>query len=46
LYAASCFAGFLFVDRFVFETKGLRVEDVEGVMAERERKWRDEKGPS
>ena len=46
LYAASCFAGFLFVDRFVFETKGLRLEDVEGVMAERERKWRDEKGPS
>ena len=44
LYAASCFAGFLFVDRFVFETKGLRLEDVEGVMAERERKWRDEKG--
>ena len=44
LYAASCFAGFLFVDRFVFETKGLRLEDVEGVMAERERKWMDEKG--
>ena len=42
LYAASCFAGFLFVDRFVFETKGLRLEDVEGVMAEREKKWRDE----
>ena len=43
LYATLCFAGFLFVDRFVFETKGLRLEDVEGVMAERERKWRDEK---
>ena len=42
LYAASCFAGFLFVDRFVFETKGLKLEDIEGVMAEREKRWRDE----
>jgi hypothetical protein len=30
------------VDRFVFETKGLKLEDVEGVMAEREKKWRED----
>ena len=41
-YALSCFAGYAFVDRFVFETKGLKLEDVEGVMAEREKKWRSD----
>jgi MFS family permease len=41
-YALSCFAGYAFVDRFVFETKGLKLEDVEGVMAEREKKWRED----
>ena len=43
LYAAMCGAGFVFVDRLVFETKGLKLEDVEGVMAEREERWAAER---
>ena len=40
LYAVLCFVGFLFVDAFVFETKGLALQDVEGVMAAREQTWK------
>ena len=36
LYAVSCATGFVFVNTFVFETKGLALQDIEGVMAERE----------
>lgn len=42
LYALSCASGYLFVNRFVFETKGLKLEDIEGVMAKREIEWTKE----
>ena len=37
VYAILCFAGYVFVDNLVFETKGLALQDIEGVMAEREK---------
>lgn len=36
LYAVLCATGYVFVDKLVFETKGLALQDIEGVMAERE----------
>ena len=33
LYAIFCGVGYVFVNAVVFETKGLRLEDIEGVMA-------------
>ena len=34
-----CLAGYKFVDNLVFETKGLALQDIEGVMADRELGW-------
>ena len=37
LYAAMCVGGYAFVDRLVFETKGLKLEEVEELMEARAR---------
>lgn len=37
VYAVLCFAGYVFVDNLVFETKGLALQDIERLMADREK---------
>jgi len=39
MYAVLCAIGYVFVDRLVFETKGLALQDIEGVMLAKEAQW-------
>ena len=34
-----CAVGYVFVDNLVFETKGLALQDIEGVMLTKEAQW-------
>ena len=39
MYAVLCAVGYVFVDNLVFETKGLALQDIEGVMLTKEAQW-------
>ncbi|ACO66909.1 major facilitator superfamily [Micromonas commoda] len=39
MYAVLCAIGYVFVDQLVFETKGLALQDIEGVMLAKEAQW-------
>ena len=39
MYAVLCALGYVFVDSLVFETKGLALQDIEGVMLAKEAQW-------